>query len=98
MSDLWIIVTQLPLMLILSFVVGYEPVLYMGLALFMTVFWLFSEDPHLKAGSFNIFVFWEALFIGATFFHLMSGPVPIENSLSFSFAETVTSYVINFFR
>lgn len=98
MSDLWIVVTQLPLMLILSFVVGYEPVLYMGLALFMMVFWLFSEDPHLKGGSFNIFVVWETLFIAATFFHLINGPVPTENSLSFSFAKTATSYVINFFR
>lgn len=97
MADIWVILAQLPLMLILAFVVGYEPVVFMGIGLFGLLFWLFSEEHALKRSAFVIFVIGEFLFITAVLFHISSGRVPPENPFEFVFIKTMINF-INIFK
>ena len=100
MADMWVIIAQLPLMLILAFFVGYEPVIFMGIGLLGMVFWLFSEDIGLKRSAFIIFVIAEALFVTSTLFHISVGSITIlpKDPFSFIFLGAVTNYAINLFK
>jgi len=89
MAEMWIVLVQLPLMLILAFIFGYEPVLYMGIGLLGFIFWTFGEDVTLKRYAFAIFLIGEVLFISSTMFYFVQGDFIREDPFKLQFLFSI---------
>lgn len=89
MAEMWIVLVQLPLMLILAFIFGYEPVLYMGVSLLGFIFWMFGEDVTLKRYAFTIFLIAEVLFISSTMFYFVQGDFTREDPFKLQFLFSI---------
>lgn len=98
MGDIWITIVQLPLMLILAFIVGYEPVIFMGVGLFGMIFWLFGEDPKFKRDAFIVFLIGEAFFVISVLFYIYNGQVPAKDPFQFLFIISAITFFGKIFR
>jgi len=93
MEDFWVILLNLPLMVVISIIFGYEPVLYMGIGMLGLTFWLFSDDPILKRYAFAIFIVSEFLFVGATIYYITIQGFTREDPFNFKFLFFIPSLI-----
>ena len=94
MSDIWVIFSSLPIMLILSVFVGYEPVFYMGIGFFGLSFWLFSETSKIKNIGLILFIISQVLFLSSLVFYFSGGQFPPENAFEFRMLTAMTNLLV----